>query len=457
MSDPSRTSFTRRSLLQFAGSTGVTLAAGTRPVRAEAPSGRAKRLIYLFQSGGPSQIDLFDHKPMLERLHGKDLPQSVRKGQRLTSMTASQQSFPLVRSTATFKERGKSGAWVSDLLPFTAKIADDLCFIKSMNTEQINHDPAITFSQTGFQLAGRPSLGAWISYALGTKNKDLPAYVVMASNSPHADQPLYDRLWGAGFLPSAHQGVRFRSDGDPVLYLSNPAGLSRAARRRQLDDLAALNQERLNTVHDPEIAARVAQYETAYRMQTSVPDLADISNEPQSTFNLYGEEARKPGTYAHNCLLARRLAERDVRCVQLFHRGWDSHEHLPDRHGRQCLDTDRASAALVTDLKQRGLLDDTLIVWGGEFGRTAYCQGRPGATDFGRDHHPRCYTVWLAGAGIRPGHSFGETDEFSYNVVRDPVHAHDLNATILHCLGLDHTKVTYRFLGRDYRLTDVHG
>ena len=419
---------------------------------------RAKRVIYLFQSGAPAQQDLFDYKPGLTNLRGTELPDSVRQGQRLTGMTAAQDSLPIAPSIFKFRQHGKCGAWVSDLLPHTAKVVDHLCFIKSMHTEAINHDPAITFMQTGSQLAGRPSMGAWLSYGLGSENRDLPAFVAMVSQSSgRAGQPLYDRLWGSGFLPSEYQGVKFRSVGDPVLFLSNPAGLSDAARRRFLDDLAALNQLKLDEQGDPEIATRIAQYELAYRMQDSVPELVDTSDEPQHVFDLYGDDARKRGTFAANCLLARRLCERGVRFVQLFHRGWDQHTQLPDGIAKQCRDTDQASAALIQDLQQRGLLDDTLVVWGGEFGRTVYCQGKLTATDYGRDHHPRCFTVWLAGDGVKPGISYGQTDDFSYNIHSDPVHIHDLNATLLHCLGIDHTRLTFQYQGRHHRLTDVHG
>jgi hypothetical protein len=420
---------------------------------------RAKRVIYLFQSGAPSQLDLFDHKPKLKDLFAADLPASVRMGQRLTGMTSRQESFPVAPSKYRFQQRGKSGAWVSDLLPHTAAVADDLCFVKSLHTEAINHDPAITFCQTGAQLAGRPSIGAWVAYGLGTENHNLPAFVVLVSqgSGDPADQPLYDRLWGSGFLPSSYQGVKFRSQGDPVLFLKNPDGVSAAGRRQTLDDLAELNRLHQGVTGDPETETRIKQYEMAFRMQASVPELTDTSKEAAKTFELYGEGARKPGTFAANCLLARRLAERGVRFVQLFHRGWDHHTTLPKKIEAQCRDTDRASAALVADLKQRGLLDDTLIVWGGEFGRTVYCQGKLTAADYGRDHHPRCFTVWLTGGGVRRGLSFGETDDFSYNVAKDGVHVHDLNATILHCLGIDHTRLTYRYQGRDFRLTDVHG
>jgi hypothetical protein len=420
---------------------------------------RAKRVIYLFQSGGPSQIELFDSKPQLEKYRGQNLPESIRMGQRLTGMTAFQSSLPTAPSVYKFNRHGKSGVWLSDLLPHTAKIADDLCFVRSMHTEQINHDPAITFSLTGFQLAGRPSMGSWISYGLGSENNDLPAFVVMVSigTGNNGDQPLYDRLWGSGFLPSQFQGVKFHNGPDPVLYLSNPAGLNDQVRRRFLDDLAKLNEKRAREFSDPEILSRVAQYEMAYRMQRSVPELTDLSAEPDRTFERYGPESRKPGTYAANCVLARRLAERGVRFIQLFHRGWDQHSNLPKQIANQCRDTDQATAGLLTDLKERGMLEDTLVIWGGEFGRTVYSQGRLAAENYGRDHHPRCFTVWLAGGGIKPGISIGETDDFSYNITRDPIHVHDFNATILDCLGIDHTRLTYKFQGRYFRLTDVHG
>jgi hypothetical protein len=419
---------------------------------------KAKRVIYLFQSGAPSQMDLFDYKPKLNDLRGKELPDSVRKGQRLTGMTATQTSFPVAPSMFRFKQHGRSGAWLSELLPYTAKVADELCFIKSMYTEAINHDPAITFFQTGAQLAGRPSIGAWLSYGLGSMSKDLPAFVVMVSEGFNkSDQPLYDRLWGSGFLPSKYQGIKFRSVGDPVLCLSNPEGLGDRTRRRMLDDLAKLNQLKLDESGDPEIATRIAQYELAYRMQTSVPELTDVSKEPKHVFDLYGASARKPGTFAANCLLARRLAERGVRFIQLFHRGWDQHTNLPKMIAGQCRDTDQASAALIQDLKQRGLLDDTLVIWGGEFGRTVYCQGTLTKDDYGRDHHPRCFTIWLSGGGIKPGMSHGQTDDYCYNITKDDVHVHDLNATILHCLGIDHKRLTFKFQGRHHRLTDVHG
>jgi hypothetical protein len=416
---------------------------------------RARRVIYLCQSGAPSQMDLFDHKPAIAKFRGQDLPDSVRRGQRLTGMTATQDRFPIAPSIFKFARHGRSGAWVSELLPETARIVDELCFVKSMHTEAINHDPAITFLQSGSQLAGRPSMGAWVSYGLGRQNDDLPSFVAMTSGE--GDQPLYDRLWGAGFLPSEYQGVKLRRVGDPVLYLSDPPGLDRAARRAMLDDLAELNALRLREQGDPEIRARIAQYEMAFRMQASVPELTDVSKEPREILDLYGPDALKRGTFAANCLLARRLAERGVRFVQLYHRGWDQHTYLPRDLRRQCRDTDRPTAGLILDLKQRGLLDDTLVIWGGEFGRTVYCQGRLTEDDYGRDHHPRCFTVWLAGGGVRAGFCLGETDDHSYNIVKDPVEVHDLNATILHLLGLDHTRLTFQYQGRHHRLTDVHG
>ena len=418
---------------------------------------KAKRVIYLFQSGGPSQLELFDSKPELEKFRGQDLPESVRRGQRLTGMTAHQSRFPTAPSIYKFAQHGKSGATLSELLPHTAKVADDICFIKSMNTEQINHDPAITFALTGFQLAGRPSLGSWISYGLGSENKDLPAFVVMVSLGASSDQPLYDRLWGSGFLSSRFQGVKFQSGRDPVLYLSNPPGFETGVRRRFLDDLAKLNERNAETFGDPEIHTRISQYEMAFRMQSSVPELTDLSKEPAAVLERYGPDARKPGTYAANCVLARRLAERGVRFIQLFHRGWDQHSKCPKQIAGQCRDTDQPTAALIQDLKERGLLDDTLVIWGGEFGRTVYSQGKLTADDYGRDHHPRCFTLWMAGGGIKGGVTIGETDDFSYNIVRDPVSVYDLNATILHCLGIEHTRLTYKFQGRYFRLTDVHG
>jgi hypothetical protein len=419
---------------------------------------KAKRVIYLFQSGGPSQMELFDYKPRLEEFHGQDLPESIRKGQRLTGMSATQSSFPVVPSKFKFQQHGNSGAWVSELLPHTAKVADQLTFIKSLHTEAINHDPAVTFIQTGSQIAGRPSIGAWLSYGIGCETEDLPAFVVMISPGKGAGgQPLYDRLWGSGFLPSRYQGVKFRSVGDPVLYLSNPTGFTTTDRRRFLDALDKLNQANFEAYNDPEITTRISQYEMAFRMQTSVPELTDLSKEPPHIFDLYGEDAKTPGTFAANCLLARRLAERGVRFIQLFHRDWDHHGKLPADLPKRCKEVDQASAALVRDLKERGMLDETLVIWGGEFGRTVYCQGRLTPTDYGRDHHPRCFTVWMAGGGIRPGLSLGETDDYCYNVAKNPVHVHDLQATILKCLGIDHTRLTYKFQGRHFRLTDIAG
>ncbi len=392
-------------------------------------------------------MELFDYKPRLREFQGTDLPESVRGGQRLTGMSATQSSFPVVPSKFAFAQHGQSGAWVSELLPYTAKIADRLTFLKGVNTEEINHDPAVTMAQTGFRLGGRPSLGAWVSYGIGCETEDLSG----------GGQPLYDRLWGAGFLPSQYQGVKFRSAGDPVLYLSNPKGFTADNRRQFLDTLGEMNRMTAAEFGDPETNARVAQYEMAFRMQSSVPELTDTSKEPDHTFDLYGEDARKPGTFAANCLLARRLAERGVRFMQLYHRDWDHHGNLPADLPKRCKDVDRASAGLILDLEQRGMLDDTLVVWGGEFGRTVYCQGRLTATDYGRDHHGRCFTMWAAGGGMKPGVSVGETDDYGYNITKDPIHVHDLQATILRCLGIDHLRLTYKFQGRDFRLTDVGG
>lgn len=420
---------------------------------------KAKRVVWLFQSGAPSQMDLFDHKPKLKDKRSEELPDSVRKGQRLTTMTSTQTSFPIAPSMFRFKKHGQSGAMLSELLPHTAKVADDLCIINSMHTDAINHDPAVTFLQTGAQLAGRPSMGSWLAHGLGSANQNLPAFVVMISQGTGrpGGQPLYDRLWGSGFLPSKYQGVKFRSVGDPVLFLSNPNGVDGSTRRRVLDDLAQLNALKQKEVGDPEIATRIAQYELAWRMQKSVPELTDVSKEPEHVFRAYGPSAKTPGTYAANCLLARRLLERGVRFVQLFHRGWDQHTNLPKQIVGQARDVDQPSAALVQDLKQRGLLEDTLVIWGGEFGRTVYCQGNLTATDYGRDHHPRCFTIWMAGGGIKGGITYGKTDDYSYNVVENPVSVHDLHATQLHCLGIDHKKLTFKFQGRHHRLTDVHG
>ncbi len=420
---------------------------------------RAKRVVFLFQSGAPSQIDLFDYKPQLRKFHKQELPDSIRRGQRITGMTAGQDSFPVAASIFKFQRRGQSGAWLSELLPHTAGVVDDIALIKTMQTDAINHDPAITFINSGFQQPGRPSMGAWVSYGLGTANQDLPAFVVLVSqgSNKNAAQGIFSRLWGPGFLPSRYQGVKFRSSGDPVLYLSNPPGMEASTRRNIIDVTARINRMRAEEFGDPEIETRIAQYEMAYRMQTSVPELMDLGGEPESTFRLYGEDARKPGSYAANCLLARRLVERGVRFVQLYHRGWDQHTDLPREIRLLAGDTDRGSAALIHDLKNRGLLEDTLVVWGGEFGRTVYCQGKLSETNYGRDHHPRCFTMWMAGGGIKPGITYGETDDYSYNAVADPMHVYDLQATILHCLGVDHKKLTFKHQGRHFRLTDVHG
>jgi hypothetical protein len=418
----------------------------------------AKRVIYLFQSGGPSQLETFDYKPRLAEFQGTDLPESVRKGQRLTAMSATQSAFPVVPSKYSFAQHGRSGAWVSELLPHTARVVDDLTFIKSVHTEAINHDPAVTFLQTGSQIAGRPSLGSWVAYGLGCETENLPAFVVMVSpGAGTGGQPLYDRLWGSGFLPTRFQGVKFRSVGDPVLYLSNPTGFPAENRRVYLDALKEINEIKLRDYGDPEIATRISQYEMAFRMQTSVPELTDISKEPEHVLNLYGPDAKKPGTYAYNCLIARRLAERGVRFIQLYHRDWDHHGKLPEGMPKRCMETDQPSAALIQDLKQRGMLEDTLVVWGGEFGRTVYCQGRLTKDDYGRDHHPRCFTMWFAGGGMKAGVTIGATDDYCYNVTEHPVHVHDIQATILHCLGIEHTKLTWKFQGRNFRLTDVHG
>jgi hypothetical protein len=419
---------------------------------------RAKRVVYLFQSGGPSHLELLDHKPRLREFHGQELPDSIRQGQRLTGMTSGQTSFPVIAPKFGFVQAGSNGTWISELLPHTAKQIDRICLVRSMHTEAINHDPAITFVQTGSQQPGRPSLGAWLSYGLGSEAENLPAFVVLISHGSgkDANQGLLERLWGAGFLPSNHQGVKLRSAGDPVLFLSDPPGIDRGLRRTMLDGLAALNDRQRLETGDPEIATRIAQYEMAFGMQASVPELTDLSGESAKTFDDYGEAARRPGTFAANCLLARRLLERGVRCVQLYHRGWDQHGGLPTNIPKQARDIDQPQAALLADLQARGMLDDTLVVWGGEFGRTVYGQGGL-QDDYGRDHHGRCYSVWMAGGGIRPGVVHGETDDYGYNIVRDPVHVHDLNATLLQCLGYDHKRLTYRFQGRDYRLTDVEG
>lgn len=417
---------------------------------------KAKRVIYLFMAGGPSQIETFDYKPVLNQRNGEQLPASVRMGQRLTGMSGNQSSLPLAGSKFGFKQHGKSGTWVSDLLPHTAKVVDELCIVRSMYTEAINHDPAITFLQTGSEISGRPSIGAWVHYGLGSDNENLPAFVVLITPGK-VDQPLYARLWGSGFLPSQHQGVQFRSGKDPVLYLTNPDGVTPESRRLVLDRLKELHQHAAQRLGDAEVDARIGQYEMAYRMQTSVPEVMDLSKESETTFELYGPDAKKPGSFAANCLLARRLAEKGVKFIQLYHQGWDQHGGLPRGISVQCKETDQASAALITDLKQRGLLDDTLVIWGGEFGRTSYSQGKLTADDYGRDHHPRCFSVWMAGGGVKPGLVYGETDEFSYNVVKDGIHVHDFHATMMHLLGVDHERLTYFHQGRRFRLTDVHG
>jgi hypothetical protein len=420
---------------------------------------RAKRIIWLTQGGAPSQLELFDPKPGLKAMFDKDLPESVRGGQRLTGMTSGQKRFPIAPSLYSFSKHGQSGMELSELLPFTSKHADDLCLIRSLHTEAINHDPAMTLLQTGHQISGRPSFGAWIAYGLGSENENLPAFTVLISRPSGSTnaQPLAERMWGSGFLKAKYQGVRLNSGKDPVLYLSNPEGITTPRRRAMLDDLNALNRIKLDQYKDPEIQTRIDQFEMAFRMQASVPDLADLSREPAHVFERYGPESKKPGTYAANCLLARRLAERGVRFIQLYHRGWDQHAKLPNGIKSQCYDTDQATAALLSDLKERGMFDDTLVVWGGEFGRTVYSQGTLTQDNYGRDHHPRCFSLWVAGAGIRRGHTLGQTDDFSYNITKDPVHIHDLNATLLHQLGIHHEAFTYRHQGRDYRLTDVHG
>ncbi|GAA5507254.1 DUF1501 domain-containing protein [Novipirellula caenicola] len=417
---------------------------------------KAKRVIFLFQSGAPSQLDLFDHKPLLNDKHGSELPDEVRGGQRLTGMSGNQSSLPLVGSPFQFQQYGENGTWMSNLLPHTAGIADDICVVKSMYTEAINHGPGVTFMQTGSQFPGRPSMGAWMDYGLGTENQDLPAFVVMVSKNGKG-QPLSSRLWGNGFLASKHQGVQFRSGKDPVLYLSNPDGIDSQSRRAALDALNQLHEGQLANGADPYVETRIAQYELAFRMQNSIPDATNFSDEPESVFELYGEDSKNPGTFAANCLQARRLVERGVRFVQLYHQGWDHHGGLPSGLPRQCAATDQASAALVKDLKRCGLLEDTLVIWGGEFGRTNYCQGKLTAKSFGRDHHPRCFSIWMAGGGIKPGISYGETDEYGYNLTENPVHIHDLHATILHQMGIDHERLTYKYQGRQFRLTDVHG
>ena len=450
----------RRSFLQrFGGGLGGVALANL--LHAESGKGlhheaKAKRVIYLFQSGAPSQLDLFDPKPRLVEETGKELPDSVRQGQRLTGMSGNQASLPLVGSPFKFEQKGQSGQWISELLPETAKVADDLCIVNSMYTEAINHGPGVTFMQTGSQFPGRPSMGAWLSHGLGSLNDNLPNFVTLVTKGK-GGQPLVSRLWGSGFLPGKHAGTRFRADKDAILYLNSPNGVNREGRRKMLDRLRELHDLQLQRTGDPRLETRIAQYEMGFRMQASIPEVTDLSKEPDSTFTLYGEEARKPGTYAANCLLARRLAEKDVRFVQLYHPGWDQHGGLPGGIRRQCKETDKASAALITDLKNRGMLEDTLVIWGGEFGRTNYCQGSFNPNNFGRDHHPRCFSMWMAGGGIRSGTTFGKTDDYGYNIAEDGVHIHDLHATILHLLGIDHERLTYKYQGRHFRLTDVHG
>jgi hypothetical protein len=418
---------------------------------------KAKRVVYLFMAGGPSQFETFDYKPKLASMLGKGLPDSVRGGQRLTGMSANQANLPIAPSLYKFDQYGKSRAWVSELLPYTAQVVDELCIVKSLFTEQINHDPAITFFQTGHQLPGRPSIGSWVSYGLGSENQNLPAFIVLVSKNASKDQPLYARLWGNGFLPSEHQGVQFRSGKDPVLFLNNPEGYDGTDREKMLDYLTRLNQVQNESWGDPEVNARISQYEMAFRMQTSVPEVMDTAGEPDEVFELYGPDSRDKGSYAANCLLARKLLEKDVRFVQLYHQGWDHHGSLPKGMVKQCKQVDQATAGLIVDLKRRGMLEDTLVIWGGEFGRTVYSQGKLSAADYGRDHHPRCFTMWMAGAGVKPGFSYGQTDDFSYNIVKDPVHVHDVQATLLHLLGVDHEQLVYKYQGRRFRLTDVHG
>jgi hypothetical protein len=456
-----RRSFLKQSILgsmalsQLGGS---MLSSARGEVRPPHFAPKAKRVIYLFQSGGPSQLELWDYKPKLKELHGTELPDTIRQGQRLTGMTSGQKSFPVVASKFSFAQAGSQGCWISELLPHTATILDRISVVRSMNTEAINHDPAITFIQTGSQQPGRPSLGAWLSYGLGSEAEELPAFVVMISHGSGSDanQGLLDRLWGSGFLPSSHQGVKLRSGSEPVLYLNDPQGIDRGLRRAMLDRIARLNALQQQQDGDPEIAARIAQYEMAFRMQTSVPELTDFSDETDATFEMYGPDAKRPGSFASHCLMARRMVERGVRFVQLYHRGWDNHGSLPSNIPKQCKDIDQPQTALIKDLEQRGLLEDTIVIWGGEFGRTVYSQGSL-QDDYGRDHHGRCFTMWMAGGGIQAGNVIGETDDYGYNIVQDPVHIHDLHATLLHCLGFDHERLTYRYQGRDFRLTDVHG
>lgn len=454
----------RDALTRFGGGLGgIALASllGKAQGRPQSPgyltsSPKAKRVIYLFQSGGPSQMDLFDYKPRLNAEQGKELPEEVRMGQRLTGMSGNQSSLPLVGSPFKFKQHGACGSWFSELLPHTAGIADEITVVKSMHTDAINHGPGVTFMQTGSQIGGRPSIGSWLSYGLGSTNDNLPSFVVMITKDQKG-QPLVSRLWGSGFLPGEHDGVQFRPDKDAVLYLNNPAGLDAVSRRKMLDRLAELHRIQLAKSGDPALETRIAQYEMGFRMQSSIPEVTDLSSEPDSTFKLYGEDARTPGTFAANCLMARRLAERGVQFIQLYHQDWDHHGGLPGNLPRKCKETDQASAALVTDLKQRGLLEDTLVIWGGEFGRTNYCQGKFNPGNFGRDHHPKCFSVWMAGGGVKAGHSHGVTDDYCYNIVEGGVHVHDFHATLLHLLGIDHEQLTFQYQGRHFRLTDVHG
>ena len=418
---------------------------------------KAKRVIYLFQNGAPSQLESFDYKPLLNKMVGQELPASIRGAQRLTGMTSGQDKFPLVGSKFAFNQYGQNGTWISEIFPNIAKIADDICVVKTLHTEAINHDPALTFFQSGAQQGNRPSMGAWLSYGLGSENSNLPAYSVLLSRGKGHGQGVYSKLWTNGFLDSVHQGVQFSNSDEPILYLENPDGVDAVTRRKMLDKLAMLNDENYKEFGDPEIQSRVQQYEMAYRMQTAVPEMMDLSKEPDYIVNMYGAESMVPGTYAANCLLARRLSESGVRFVQLYHQGWDQHGNLYNEMSGQAMDVDRASAALVQDLKQRGLLDETLVIWGGEFGRTNFCQGNFSEDNYGRDHHPRCFSIWMAGGGVKPGISYGETDEFGYNIVKDPVHVHDFHATVLHLLGMDHEKLIYKHLGRRFRLTDVAG
>jgi len=418
---------------------------------------KAKRIVYLFQSGAPSQLDLFDYKPKLQQMFGQELPASIRGDQRVTGMTANQRSFPLAGTKFGFNQYGKGGVSLSEILPYHSQIADEMCVIRTMNTEAINHDPAITFIQTGSQQSGRPSFGSWMSYGLGSENKNLPAFCVLLSRSNNGDQPLYSKLWNNAFLPSEHQGVMFRSGEDPILYLKDPQGLDKISRRDMLDALEKLHKQQFAQTFDDDLNGRISQYEMAYRMQTSVPETLDVSKEPDWVFELYGENARKPGTFAANCLLARKLLENDVRFVQLYHQGWDQHGNLPNEIKKIAKDVDQPSAALVMDLKQRGLLEDTLVIWGGEFGRGCYSQGKLSKDNYGRDHHPRCYSIWMAGAGVKKGFTYGETDEFGYNIIKDPVNIHDFQATVMHLMGIDHERFNFKFQGRRYRLTDVEG